>query len=227
MDWHARLKATILSTIVRDFPRGFWEDGRAAARQAYLDVFHQIAADPNLVVEQQLDKLYQDRHFRMEHLLATVARKHGLPSTSTLLATNSRHYVYVAKGSIGLTQAYVPAIGAMPKQARYRERLAAMSAIPKTPRLDFGDEPREVLIGKDFYGLLAHNPAGNRFTEQDQRLGMIQFCVPVNDCSEWAIELAIEEILSEYETAAPSAKPDRRLPWKADKKETKKEDDQK
>jgi hypothetical protein len=117
----------------------------------------------------------------------------------------------------------VQAIGAMPKPAKYREQLAAMSAIPKAPRFDFGDEPQEVLLGKDFYGLLAHNPVGKRFTEHDQRLGMIQFCIPVDDCTEWAVELTVEEILSAYESAAPGKKPDRSLPWKRGKKDTDKE----
>ncbi|MCH8097939.1 MAG: hypothetical protein IID53_12760 [Proteobacteria bacterium] len=102
----------------------------------------------------------------------------------------------------------------MPKPARFRERHAAMSNIPKFPRLDLGDEPPEVLLGKDFYGLLAHNPVGKRFTEHEQRLGMMQFCIPVNDCSGWAVELAIEEIVSAYQVAAPAEKVDRRLPWK-------------
>src|SRR3546814_4478945 len=66
-------------------------------------------------------------------------------------------------------------IGAMPKPARFRERLAAINDIMRSPRLDLGDEPREVLLGKRFYGLLAHNPAGKRFVESDRRLGMIQF----------------------------------------------------
>src|SRR3546814_7516787 len=72
----------------------------------------------------------------------------------------------------------------MPKPARFRERLAAINDIMRSPRLDLGDEPREVLLGKRFYGLLAHNPAGKRFVESDQRLGMIQFCLPMKDCSD-------------------------------------------
>lgn len=214
MDWQSRLRNIILSTIVRDFPLKFWEDARMRGRQTYLDVFSQVRHDRNLVEEQRLDKLYQDRYFHMERLLAVLANEHGLAQTSTLLAENNRHYVYATKGSIGLTQAYVPTIGGMPKPARYRERLAALNDIPKSPRFDFGDEPPEVLLGKDFYGLLVHNPAGKRFTEQDQRLGMMQFCVPVNDCSEWAVELAIEEITAAYAIESATETVDRRLPWK-------------
>jgi hypothetical protein len=224
MEARDRLRAVVVSTIVRDTPKSFWEDARTVTRQSYLDIFHQVAHDPNLIREQRLDKLYQDRHFRMEHQLANLAERHGLSHTSTLLVANNRAYVYVTKGAIGLTQAYVPSIGAMPKPAQYRARHAAVNEIAASPRLDFGDEPREALLGKDFYGLLAHNPAGKRFTEHDQRLGMIQFCVPVKDCSEWAVELTIEEIVSAYEIAAPVAKPDRSMPWK---KIAKKRDEEK
>src|SRR3546814_19450852 len=79
----------------------------------------------------------------------------------------------------------------MPKPARFRERLAAINDIMRSPRLDLGDEPREVLLGKRFYGLLAHHPAGKRFVESDQRLGMIQFCLPVKACSDWALQIGI------------------------------------
>lgn len=221
MEMHEHLNAIVLSTIVRDFPRGFWDDVRTAMRQSYLDVYHQIAADPTVLKEQRLDKLYQDRHFRMEHQLAKVAEKHELPCTPTLLHSNNRHFMYVTKGSIGMTQTYVQAIGAMPKPARFRTHLAAMNDIARTPSLDLGIEPREALLGKEFYGLIVHNPVGHRFTEDEQRLGMIQFCVPVKDFSEWALEMTIEEILAVYGSAVPSEKVVRSLPWK---KHVKKED---
>ncbi|MCH8097940.1 MAG: hypothetical protein IID53_12765 [Proteobacteria bacterium] len=78
MDWQQQLRDTILSTIIRDFPQKFWEDARRRTQQTYLDVFYQVQLDPNVVAEQRLDKLYQDRHFRMEHLLAILADEHGL-----------------------------------------------------------------------------------------------------------------------------------------------------
>jgi hypothetical protein len=132
---------------------------------------------------------------------------------------NNRHYVYVANGSLGLTQSYVPTIGAMPKVAKFREVHAAINAISRQTRLDLGDEPKEVLIGKEFYGVLAHNPVSKRFTDHDQRLGMIQFCVPVNDCSGWAVQLTIEEILAAYDSMSRTEKkPDRRLRWKKNPK---------
>jgi hypothetical protein len=201
MDGLDRLRAVILSTIVRDIPKGFWEDGRTGSRQTYLDAYHEVAHYPALVAEQRLDKLYQDRHFRMEHLLLVLAQKHGLSVSPTILVENNRHYVYVTHGAIALTQAYVPAIGDMPKAAKFRERHAAMNNISQQARLALGDEPMEVLLGKDFYGLLIHNPVGKRFTEVEQRLGMIQFCVPYPGCTTWALQLTIEEIIAGYDIA--------------------------
>ena len=219
MDVLKRVRGTIISTIIRDIPGKFWEDARAGTRRVYADSFEQIRADPNVVKEQRIDKLYQDRHFYMESLLQKLAHVHGLECSSTILIENGRSYVYATKGAVGLTQAYVPSIGTMPKPARFRERHAALNSIPKAPRLELGDEPREVMLGKDCYGVLVHNPAGKRFSDQDQRLGMIQFCVPYCDCSGWAIELSIEEILYAYDAVALVKKKDRRLPWKKDAKQ--------
>src|SRR3546814_13860190 len=106
MDWRERLHSVVLSTIVRDFPEGFWADIRTGARQAYLDVFHQVDADPNLVSEQRIDTLFQVRHFRMEHLLTKISLEHGIPCSATILAENNRHYVYSTKGDIALTHGY-------------------------------------------------------------------------------------------------------------------------
>ncbi len=105
----------------------------------------------------------------------------------------------------------------MPKPARFRERHAALNAIPAWPRLDLGDEPPEVLLGKEFYGLIAHNPVGKSFGSGEQHLGMIQFCVPYPDMHDWAVQLTVEEIVIAYADMAPSRKPDRRLPWKKGK----------
>src|SRR3546814_6431419 len=95
MDWRERLHSVVLSTIVRDFPEGFWADIRTGARQAYLDVFHQVDADPNLVSEQRIDTLFQVRHFRMEHLLTKISLEHGIRSeehTSELKSLMRKSY---------------------------------------------------------------------------------------------------------------------------------------
>jgi hypothetical protein len=220
MDSYQRARGIILATVARDTPKTLWEDVRDGAKRTYADAFEQVRNDPNVLNEQRLDKLYQDRYFRMEHLVASLANQHGLACSTTLLAENGRYYVYAGKGAIGLTQTYVPTIGSMPKQARFRERHAAINALEREPRLDLGDQLPE-LLGKEFYGLIAYNPVGRRFTSDDQRLGMVQVCVPTKCMSAWAVELTLEEIIGVYEKPAPSKKPDRRLPWKPrkDKKE--------
>jgi hypothetical protein len=200
MSGYERLRAAITSTIVRDIPKQFWVDLRAMTRQAYIDVFSQISNDPNMLHEQRIDRLRQDRHFRMEYLLSSLADRHGISKSHTVLAENSQYYVYAAKGDIGLTQSYVPAMGELPKPARYLERLASANDIP---RLDLGDEPPEVLVGKKYYGLIAHNPIGRRFDTEEQKLGMIQLCIPSRDSKVWAVELAIEDLTSVYPTEKP------------------------
>lgn len=223
MEWQDKLKSLVLSTIVRDIPKAFWSDFRALARQVYLEAFHEVATAQNVIGVQRLDKLYQDRHFKMEHLLQTLAGKHGFAVSPTIISENSRQIVYAVRGGIALQQVYVPTIGEMPKAARYRERFAGMMNLSAISRLDLGDEPPEVLVGKDFYGILAHNPAGKRFAEEEQKLSMIQLCIPTSDCKDWAIELTIEEILVAYEITSSRKKATREMRWKKNVK--KKEED--
>lgn len=221
MDAHELQRRIILATLVRDVPKGFWEDARNRARQTYLDIFHEVAAYPNMLADQRSEKLHYDRFFRMEHLISMLAEEYGFAWSPNVLQENGHHYVYAARGTVGLTQTYVPAIGDMPKPAKFRERLAAMNNIAARPRLALGDETQEIFSARTFYGLLAHNPVGKRFTESEQRLGMIQFCVPAPGCTKWEAQYAIEEIVSAYDAVAPAQKPDRSLPWKkrdADKK---------
>jgi len=214
VDAHERRRRIILSTIVRDIPKSFWEDARTRARQTYLDIYHEIAAYPNMLTEQRLEMLNQVRFFRMEHLLSVLAQEHGFTWSAKLLTENSHHYVYATLGAVALTQTYVPAIGDMPKPAKFRDKLAAMNEIAARPRLALGDEAPAIFATKEFYGLLAHNPVGKRFNESDQRLGMIQFCVPAPLCVKWEAQFAIEEIVSAHDVVAPAQKQGRRLPWK-------------
>ena len=60
-------RSGILAILVRDTPQAFWEDMRARSRQTYLDVYKQVENDPNILAEQRLDSLYQQRHFRMRY----------------------------------------------------------------------------------------------------------------------------------------------------------------
>jgi hypothetical protein len=209
-----RMRTVLLSTVVRDLPRGFWSDLREGAKRTYADVFQQVRTDPLLVDTQRIDLLYQYRHCRMENLLHQLAKRHNLSCSPTLLQENGRFYVLAAQGDVIMTQSYVPTIGAMPKPAQYLKRHAAVNEITRSPQLGILDEPTELFLQKGVYGLLAHNPVGKRFAEADQRLGMIQFCIPVEDHSAWAAELLVEEILDAYDTQAPSETKDRRLPWR-------------
>lgn len=221
MDLLEQRRVKVTTTITRDVPQKFWSDMIAGARQTYLSAFHQVLNDPNILDVQRLDQLFQVRHAHMEKLLNDVATNNGLACSATLLVDNGRQYVYAAKGAVGLTQTYVPAIGEMPKPARYREKLAAQNRIVSEPGLDFGTEAPELLLLKEFYGLVAHNPVGKRFTVEDQALGMIQFCVPNTDCTGWIIQLAIHDIIAEYAPATPVVKSERGPVWKADREEKK------
>jgi hypothetical protein len=138
----------------------------------------------------------------------------GLAHSAKLLIENDHHYVYVTSGALAMTQTYVPAIGEMPKAAEFRKKLAGMNEIARRPRLALGDDPDGIFSFREFYGLLAHNPVGKHFTESDQRLAMIQFCIPSKNCTKWEAQFAIEEIVSSYETAKPADKAERSLPWK-------------
>jgi hypothetical protein len=209
-----RPRASILTILVRDTPQAFWEDLRARGRQTYLDVYKQIENDPNVLKEQQLDCLYQQRHFRMENLLKTLADAHGLATSATLLIENKRTYVYVTKGAVGLTQTYVPGIGEMPKPARFRQRHSALNRIGRERSLDFGLDAPELLELKAFYGLITHNPAGKRFSESEQALGMIQLCIPSDGCKSWEAQIALQEIISAYPVERPETKRDRAPTWK-------------
>lgn len=211
-----RRRQHILAILVRDLPRAFWEDLRGRVRQAYLDIFHQVRNDPNVLDEQRLDKLYQDRHFRMENLLKVVSDAYGLDSSAALLVENNRRYVFASMGAVGLTQAYVQTIGEMPKPARFRERHSELNRIVREPALNFGLEPPALVELKAFYGVIAHNPVGKRFTETDQALGMIQLCVPIDGCTSWASQFTLQEIISAYAIEEPTPKPERGPSWKRD-----------
>jgi hypothetical protein len=221
MDDAERLRATIISTFVRDTPKQFWVDLRGAARQAYPESYFKVQTDPNLVPQQRIDCLRQIRHYRMEALVSSLAERHGMKQSPTMLAENGQHYIYVTGGDVGMTQSYVRMIGELPKPSRYFERLASMNRIP---RLDLGDEPKEVLIGKSFYGLIAHNPIGRQFNEDEQKLGMIQLCVPHRDAKSYALELAIEDLTAAYTDEKPdrAAKPS--PVWKDRGRDGKKQD---
>ncbi|MDO8289104.1 MAG: hypothetical protein Q7T44_07780 [Parvibaculum sp.] len=211
MDTYERLRATAIAKIVRGIPAQFWTDLRALAIITYADVFADVAADKNILPDQKSDDLLQRRHFRMEKLLIDQATKHGLSHSMNVIVQNNRRHAYVFNGGVAMTQSYVQAIGLMPQPAKFRERLANSMALP---RLDLGDEPEGAFVMPLLYGLVAHNPIGRRFNAEEQKLGMIQFCIPAADCKAWAVEFTIAEILDAYPVAPKKGVPKRSLPWK-------------
>lgn len=214
MDAYERLRATATAKIIRDIPLAFWSDLRALAIIAYADVFAAVDADKNILPSQKIDDLLQRRHFRMEKLIVDLATRHGLSHSTSVIPENSRHHAYVFNGDVAMTQSYVQAIGSLPQPAKFRERLANSMDLP---RLDLGDEPDGAFVMRNIYGLIAHNPIGRRFRVEEQKLGMIQFCLPATDCRAWAVEFTVTEILDAYPAAPKKEAPRRSMPWKKPK----------
>ena len=192
----------------------FWSDLRALALIAYADVFADVDADKSVLPDQKIDDLLQRRHFKMEKLIVDLAARHGMSHSMSLIVQNNRRHAYVFKGDVAMTQSYVQAIGLMPQPAKFRERLANSMDLP---RLDLGDEPAGAFVMPNLYGLIAHNPIGRRFRADEQKLGMIQFCLPATDCRAWAVEFTITEILEAYPAAPKKGVPKRSMPWKKPK----------
>jgi hypothetical protein len=211
MDSHERLRQAALPIIVRDTPSGLWSDMRSGSQFVYADTFEGVHNDPNVLPDQKIDDLLQRRHFRMEKLLVDLAIKHGLSHSMSLIVQNNRRHAYAFRNDVGMTQSYVQMIGSLPQPAKFREKLAGTMDLP---RLDLGDEPDGAFVMRNLYGLIAHNPIGRRFRAEEQRLGMIQFCLPSADCKAWAVELTITEILEAYPAVPKREAPSRSLTWK-------------
>lgn len=185
----------VIAAFVAKFPKTFWQNADKLYRQMYLEAFWHVQNNPGVAREHKPGLLHQERFFRADTLLQRLAEDAGLASSLTAIATNTSYYCYVASGDIGLTQAYVPAIGALPKPTDYRNALAVSNPVW---RLDLGDEPPEMLRAKPLYGLLAHNPVGKEFTEKRQSLGTMQICVPTPDFNSWEAEILLPEIVASY-----------------------------
>jgi hypothetical protein len=216
MDAYSRLRASATAMIVRDIPYQFWSDLRALSIIAYAEVFAEVDADRKIIEAQKIDDLLQRRHFKMEKLVVDLAMRHGLSHSVSVITQNNRCHAYVYGGDVGMTQSYVQAIGSLPQPAKFRERLANSMAIP---RLDLGDEPDGAFIMRNLYGVIAHNPVGRRFRAEDQKLGMVQLCVPAIDCKAWAAEITVAEIIDSYPAATEREAPKRSLAWKKQKVE--------
>lgn len=183
--------ARLLSSQI---PRQFWIDCHRGAGQAYSDCFHSVEADQHLLDEQRMAKLAQERHYRMEHVLLQAAIASNIPCTAEVIDGNGYSYAYVANKSIGLTQSYVQKVGDKPSPAKFREQLAENQNIP----LPFSDEIEIVFSVKSTYGVIAHNPAGNKFEKEQQSLGFIQICIPDEKFKTWVAQITLHEIIECY-----------------------------
>jgi hypothetical protein len=191
----------VLETIIADTPEAFWRRATERAQFVYGDSYMSVATDPALLPEQRMQKLYQERFFKMEHALITAGNEAGVPASAKLVGINECHYAYAAKGRIGLTQSYVQVSGEMPKPAAFRKQLAEMAEFKRILRLPLSDEPVELITPKAVIGILLHSPVGKRFNEAEQKLGALGLFIPYEDYSGWAAQLAMPEILAAYAPA--------------------------
>jgi hypothetical protein len=200
----------MIARVVEFVPRGFLEEMQRRTERAYLERFQLVKHEPTTLEDHRLFKLLADRVFQMDWELAKAAKAHELFATSKQLPENTWIYTYAIAGAFGLTQSYVPTIGALPQAAKFRDELAKAAGFPRLPI----DDPKEIYELKRFYALLAHNPIGKRFTEDDQKLGSLQFCVPCKDMNSWAFAMSVAELLSYYPAEARELETTRAPTWK-------------
>lgn len=55
--------------------------------------------------------------------------------------------------------------------------------------------------------------------EEEQKLGMLQLCIPADGCKKWLVKLSIEDILAEYPVVQPEIQPERKPMWKKQEQE--------
>jgi hypothetical protein len=218
MDAAEQYREFVVSALVEDTPKQFWERLTERTKFAYGDAYSAVLADSALLEEQREQKLYQERYFKLEHTLIASGKDAGLPGSAKLVGENRCHYAYVGRGRVGMTQSYVPVSGEMPTPAAFRKQLAEMAMFKRILRLDLGDESSELVTPKMVSGIVIHSPAGRKFSEVDQKLGAIGFFVPYDDFSGWAVELAVSEIISAY--APVEKRVDRAAPTRKEIKKT-------
>ncbi len=198
MEVQDEYKEFVLTVLTEDTPLTLWQRLGEKSRFTYGESFSGVAGDVSLLDEQRMQKLFQERYFKMEHALITTAKESGVRASAKLIGINLCYYAYAARGRIGFTQSYVQISGEMPSPAAFRKQLAEMAAFERDSRLDLGDEPSELLLPKKIRGIILHSPVGRNFTENDQALGAIGLFVPYRDYSGWAVELSFNEIISAY-----------------------------
>lgn len=204
------MRDQICSEILAAFSRDFFLEMQKRAELAYPDVFEQVRLEPALLDEHRIHKLRQDRCFRMDYELTKAAEKFGLPSTSKALAENDWQFTYVTSGSFGFTQSTVQDLKGLPNPAKFRESLANAA---KIPRLHLDTDP-EIFLPKRFYGLFTHNPVGQKFDAESQKLGALQFSVPYEGMKGWAFHKTVVELLSLYPAEPKKAVATRQPMWK-------------
>ena len=188
-----------LEIITREMPQRLWRRIMERWRSAYMDVFSSVRADSMLLDEQRIQKLYQDRYFRLENDLIAAATDVGLAACPNLIGENGFFYACAGTDSVVLTQSYVQTTGKMPTPAAFRKQLAEMAEFERASRLDLGDVPTSLITPKKVHGILLHSPVGKKFSERDQALGSVGLYVPYKDYRGWAVELPLIEIISAYE----------------------------
>jgi hypothetical protein len=191
----------VLEAIVADTPEAFWRRATDRTQFVYGESYTSVATDPALLPEQRMQKLYQERYFKMEHALIAIGNETGVAASAKLVGINQCHFAYAGRGRIGLTQSYVQVSGEMPKPAEFRKQLAEMAEFERILRLPLSDEPVELITPKSVMGILLHSPIGQRFSEADQKLGELGFFIAYKDYSGWAVQLAMPEILAAYAPA--------------------------
>lgn len=179
MDEKDRYRRTALAALVEDTPQAMWQRLQDYARRTYSEAYASVSADPELLDDQRPHKLFQERYFKMEHAVVTIANSAGVSASAKLIGDNTCYYAYAARGRIGFTQSYVKVYGARPTPAAFRKQLAEVAAFQCTSRLDLGDEPGELLTPKQINGILLHSPVGRKFSDDDQKLGAIGFTCPI------------------------------------------------
>ncbi|PSM17117.1 hypothetical protein [Nitratireductor sp. StC3] len=209
-----QMRQHILAQATRSFPKAFLMEALDRIRRAYLEEFSAVAHNVTTLAEQRIFKLNQDRCFRIDWELHEAAAAHGLNVTAKELPYNKWHHTYVTAGAFGLTQSYVPRAGDLPQPAKFRDALAEAANCPRLPL----DDSAEIYSAKEFYALFAHTPVGRRFSEDEQKLGTLMFCVPDRTMKSWALSVGVPEIIALYPADEKAKKEDRTVPtWRRDK----------
>lgn len=189
-----KLKRKITTAIIQSYPAGFWRELYDRIAGMYADMYEQIKHDGTVLDSQKICKLQQDRPFKIDWVMAEVAKRHGISCSTEAVPNNGWNHAYAVSGNLGITQSYVPTFNDFPQHAKFRE---ALSKASKFPQLEFEDQEA---FNKEyeFYGLIAHTPIARRFDEQSCKLGSAQLCIPHPGMNEWALTVGLLELESLY-----------------------------